>query len=113
MTRQAYVRALLALYCGLPHTATRKPSPADRRLAAELFDQAVPLATLEAAFLFAVTRRSARSPGLPPLAPIRSLAYFLPVLEELRLNPPDPAYLTYLRLRCRPEDQISTDRGER
>lgn len=99
MSRAAYVRAVLALYCGLPHTAARRPSPSDRRLAAQLFDQGIALPTIEAAFLLAVARRSSRPPDLPPLPLVRSLAYFLPVIEELRLNPPDLGYLTLLRAR--------------
>ena len=100
MSRAAYVRAVLALYCGLPHTAARRPSPSDRRLAAQLFDQGVALATIEAAFLLAITRRSSRPQDLPPLPLVRSLAYFLPVVEELRLNPPDLGYLAFLRARA-------------
>jgi hypothetical protein len=99
MSRAAYVRAVLALYCGLPHTAARRPSPSDRRLATQLFDQGIALATVEAAFLLAIARRSVRPPDLPPLPLVRSLAYFLPVIEELHLSPPDPGYLTYLRER--------------
>jgi hypothetical protein len=38
---------------------------------------------------------------LPPLAPIRSLAYFLPVVEELTENPVDAGYLDYLRHKMR------------
>lgn len=113
MSREAYVRTLLALFCGLPQTAARRPSPADRRLAAELFDQGVPLATVETAFLLAIARRSTRPAGLPTLPPIRSLAYFRPVLDELRLHPLDPGYLSYLRSHAREDDQISTDSGER
>jgi hypothetical protein len=99
VSRATYVRAVLALYCGLPHTAARRPSPSDHRLAAQLFDQGIALATIEAAFLLAIARRSSRPPDLPPLPLVRSLAYFLPVVEELRLDPPDLGYLTFLRER--------------
>jgi hypothetical protein len=34
-----------------------------------------------------------------PLPLVRSLGYFLPIVEEPRLNPPDLGYLTYLRTR--------------
>jgi hypothetical protein len=112
MNRTAYVRALLTLYCGLPQTAARRASPSDRRLAAQWFDQEIPMTIVETAFLLALGRRTARSPDLPPLPPIRSLAYFVPVIEELLLDPPDPGYLTYLLLR-RQRDQIPTDLGER
>lgn len=102
MSRATYVRIVLALYCGLPHTAARRPSPSDRRLAAQLFDQGIALVTVEAAFLLAIARRAGRPPDLPPLPLVRSLGYFLPVVEELRLNPPDLRYLTYLRARVAP-----------
>ena len=99
MSRADYVRDLLALFCGLPHVAARRPSPTDRRLAVQWFDEGVSLVTIETAFLLAIARRSTRPPDLPPLSPIRSLAYFLPVVEELCLNPTDAGYLSYLRLR--------------
>lgn len=108
------VQRLLDLYCGLPHTAARRPSAADRRLAAQLCDQAIPFDIIEAALLLATARRNARDPQAPPLPPIRSLAYFLPVIEELRLCPPDPHYLRYLRSRAADQmTQISTDSRER
>jgi hypothetical protein len=112
MSRAGYVHALLTLYVSLPQTAMRRASAADRRLAAQLFDQGLSMTTIQTAILLALARRDARSPGLPPLSPIRSLAYFLPVIEELRLNPPDPGYLGYLLLR-RQKDLISTDSDER
>jgi len=99
MSRADYVRGVLTLYCGLPHVAARRPSPCDRRLAEQLFDQGIPWATVEAACLLAIARRGARLPDLPPLPRVRSLAYFLPVIEELRLDLPDPEYLAYLRAR--------------
>jgi hypothetical protein len=99
VSRTAYVRAVLALYCGLPHIAARRPSPYDRRLAAQLFDQGIAFATVEAACLLAIARRGGRPPDLPPLPLVRSLAYFLPVVEELCANPPDLGYLAYLRQR--------------
>lgn len=94
------VQSLLDLYCGLPHTAARRPSPADRRLAARLCEQKLPLHLIEAAFLLAIARRNQRPQQAPPLPPIRSLAYFLPVIEELRTNPPDSDYIQYLSVRA-------------
>ncbi|HVT17230.1 MAG TPA: hypothetical protein VHQ90_13750 [Thermoanaerobaculia bacterium] len=113
MSRADYVHTLLGLYCGLPHTAARKPFPPDRRLAAHLFDQGVLLKTIENAFLLATARRATRPPDLPPLPPIRSLAYFLPVIEELTTHPPDPGYLAYLRLRRDEMVKNSTERDAR
>ncbi len=111
-SRAAYVSALLSLYVSLPPPKMRRASADDRRLAAQLYDQGLPLTTVQTAILLAVGRRDARFPGLPPLPPIHSLAYFLPVIEELRLNPPDPGYLGYL-LRRRQRDQIPAASDER
>jgi hypothetical protein len=108
------VHRLLDLYCGLPHTAARRPSVTDRMLATQLCDQCIAFDLIEAAFLLAIARRNRRHPQAPPLPPIRSLAYFLPVIEELRLNPPHPDYLRYLRS-CLTDQmvKISTDSRER
>jgi hypothetical protein len=107
------VQHLLDLYCGLPHTAARRPSANDRRLATQLCDQATS-DIIEAAFLLAIARRNRRDPQALPLPPIRSLAYFLPVIEELRLNPPHPDYLRYLRFSAGDQMiKISTDSRER
>ena len=91
-----YIDALLAFYHQLPDTP-RRHSRYDRRLAAQLCQQNIPLALIEAAFLLATARRLLRHPSFPPLNPIRSLHYFLPVIEELLDQPPPPTYLEYLR----------------
>lgn len=108
MSRAAYAQAVLSLYCSLPQTAARRPSVADRKLAARLYDQGIPMTTVQTALLLALQRRDARPPDLPPLTSIRSLAYFLPVIEELHADPPGPDYLVYLLLR-RQKVQNSTD----
>lgn len=114
MSSSLYIQRLLDLYCGLPHTAARRPSMTDRRLATQLCDQAIAFDLIEAALLLAIARRNRRDPLAPPLPPIRSLAYFLPVIEELRLHPPDPNYLRYLRSSAADQmTQISTDSRER
>jgi hypothetical protein len=93
--RTSYVAAVLAAYRRTPGTlATIRP--ADRRLAAALFDAGVPLAVVETALLLAAARRANCASGGPPLGPIRSLHYFKPVIDELLDHPPDPAYVTYL-----------------
>jgi hypothetical protein len=96
--RYLYVRQLLAAYRRLPDTLGRT-RPADRRLAADLRRRGVPLATVEAALLLAIARRRARPPGADPLQPIRSLHYFLPIIEELRRQPLPEGYLELLRAR--------------
>ncbi len=91
-----YVETVLMLYRKLPQTPQRH-SRYDRRLAAQLHQQKVPLAIIEAAFLLATARRVLRDPSYPPLNPIRSLHYFLPLIEELLHQPLAPNYLAYLR----------------
>jgi hypothetical protein len=91
-----YAAAALKLYLQLPETPLR-PSDNDRRTAETLYGRGISLVTLESALLMASIRRLARSPELPPLSPIRSLAYFLPVVEEILFNPVPNDYLLYLR----------------
>jgi hypothetical protein len=97
-TEAEYVAALLTLYADLPDTPLR-PSPADQALARKLFAGAVPLSLIESALLLGTLRRFSRPSGLPPLPKIRSLAYFLPVIDELKLQPLPEGYLDYLRLK--------------
>lgn len=94
--QEAYVQAVLSLYRRLPDTALR-PRPADRRLAAELYRRGVRLDVLEVALRLAAGRRLARPRDAEPLPPIRSLHYFLPVIDELPQAPPPDGYLEYLR----------------
>jgi hypothetical protein len=92
----AYVAEVLRLYCLLSDTPDR-PRPPDRRLAAELDRRRVPLDLIRAAFVVATARRLF-SPSAP-LPAIRSLNYFLPILEELQRKPVDPGYVEHLRRR--------------
>jgi len=96
-----YVTGLLDSYLDLPFTTTRARS-ADRALARSLFARRVPLDLVRAAFVLACARRACRPCDSLPLAPVRSLHYFLPVIDELRLSPPDPEYLRHLRARFLP-----------
>ena len=98
LDRDAYVRRLIAAYRRLPGTLGR-PRAADRRLADDLHRRGVPLKTVDAALLLATARRRARPPGAAPLPPIRSLHYFLPIIEELQRQPLPDGYLENLRAR--------------
>ena len=95
-----YIAAVLTLYADLPDTPLR-PNPSDQSTAGKLFADAAPLPLVESALLLGTLRRLTRPAGLPPLPKIRSLAYFLPVIEELRLQPLPDGYLDYLRLKLR------------
>lgn len=96
-----YIQTVLALYRKLPDTPNRH-SRYDRRLAAQLCQQQLPLSLIENAFLLATARRLLRDPSYPPLNPIRSLHYFLPVIEELLDQSPPQAYFDYLRSKLAP-----------
>lgn len=110
LDRETYVQAVLDLYQRLPGIATRTRH-ADRKLAAELHSRGIPFDVVEIALRLAVARRTARPPDAPPLPPVRSLYYFLPVIAELPPGPPPEGYLNYLRellpLGGRPENDVS------
>jgi hypothetical protein len=94
--REEYVQRVLAAYRSTPGTTGTVRRP-DRALAAELQQRGVALTAIENALILAATRRLTRPPGSQPLATIRSLAYFLPVIEEVLSLPADPNYFRYLR----------------
>jgi hypothetical protein len=93
-----YRKTLLDLYLRLPDTP-RRVSRFDLRLVRDLWEREIPFTMVEMAFLLASARRANRPADALPLGPIRSLAYFLPVIEELRQTPLQhaDAYLAYLR----------------
>ncbi|MBM3756691.1 MAG: hypothetical protein FJW38_22235 [Acidobacteria bacterium] len=93
-----FTAAVLAAYAALPETPLRS-SPADQSVARKLFHDSVPLPLIESALLLGTLRRLHRPKDLPPLPKIRSLAYFLPVIEELQLQPLPDGYLNHLRLK--------------
>jgi hypothetical protein len=55
------------------------------------------VSVIENAFVLAATRRLMRPADAPPLCTIRSLAYFLPVIEEVLGLRVSPEYFHYLR----------------
>jgi hypothetical protein len=94
--RHLYVKAVLDHYRRTPGTLGHA-RPEDRRLAGILYDRGVSVEQVDAALLLAVVRRTFRPSDAAPLNPVRSLHYILPLLDEIRLNPPDPGYLRYLQ----------------
>jgi hypothetical protein len=95
-----YVAEVLKLYLELPETP-RKANTNDKITAAGLYERGIQMTTVESAFLLASVRRLGRSPDLPPLTPIRSLAYFLPVIQEILEKQVNDDYLKYLRMKVR------------
>jgi hypothetical protein len=95
-----YVSSLLTLYIELPETPLRATA-SDQWLARRLHDEGIPLRVVETALLLGSLRRLIRPADAPRLSPIRSLAYFRPVVDELRAHPAPDSYIDYLRLKLR------------
>src|ERR1700722_6109404 len=94
--QEDYVRQVLEAYRKTPGTmgAVRR---ADRMLAARLYQRGLSGQEIDNALVRAATRRLTRPADALPLAPIRSLAYFLPVIEEVLNLRVSPDYFDYLR----------------
>ena len=95
-----YVERVLRAYRQTP-TTMGTVRQADRLVAAELQAPGVSLQVVQNAFLLAAARRLMRAPGATPLTPIRSLAYFLPVIEEVMEMRISPNYFLYLESKLR------------
>ena len=93
-----YVSSVLTLYVDLPDTPLRATA-SDQWLARRLHDDAEPLCVLETALLLGSLRRLIRPADAPRLSPVRSLAYFRPVIDELRAHPSPDSCLDYGYLR--------------
>ena len=96
--REEYVRKVLDAYRQTPGT-TGNVRRQDRLLAAQLHDLAIPLKTVENAMVLAAARRLLRPADAPPLATVRSLAYFQPVIDELQNLKVSDDYFQHLRRR--------------
>jgi hypothetical protein len=103
---EEYVRLVLEAYRKTPGTmgTIRRP---DRTLAAQLYQRGISLTVVENALVLAATRRLIRQTDAQPLGTVRSLAYFLPVIEEVLELRVSPSYFQYLRQKL---DRISPDR---
>ncbi|ODT13970.1 MAG: hypothetical protein ABS57_17060 [Mesorhizobium sp. SCN 65-12] len=95
----AYVAAALTLYTALPDTPNRA-SAYDRNVARALFERGVPLQVLESALLLGSVRRRNRPDGALPLSPVRSLAYFSSIIDEILQQPLPAGYRDYLRTKA-------------
>ena len=94
--QEEYIREVLEAYRKTPGT-TGVVRRADQMLAAQLYQRGVSLRVVENALLPAVARRTIRPAHAPPLGTIRSLAYFLPVIEEVLGLGVNSDYFQYLR----------------
>jgi len=93
VTEQTYLRAVRDFYTRLPHTSGRF-SRSDRQLAADLFRRHIPLDTLRSAMFLVIANRLYRDGQ--PLPIIRSLHYFVPVIDQILRQPLPPGYIRYL-----------------
>jgi hypothetical protein len=94
--QEEYVRQVLEAYRKTPGTMGTVHRP-DRILAAQLYQRGVALSVVENALVLAAVRRLIRPANTPPLGTVRSLAYFLPVIEEVLDLKVSPGYFQYLR----------------
>ena len=99
-SQEEYIRAVLEAYRKTPGTTgiVRRP---DRLVAAQLYGRGISLTVIENALLLAAARRLLRPPGTTSLTKVRSLAYFLPVVEEVLELRISPDYFQYLRHKLR------------
>lgn len=100
LSQEEYIRRMLESYRQTPGTAGTVRR-ADRLLAAQLHQRGLALQVIENALVLAATRRLIRPVDAPPLGTIRSLAYFLPVIEEVLELRVSPDYFNYLRHKLR------------
>jgi hypothetical protein len=96
LSQEEYMRNVLEAYRKTPGT-TGMVRRADRLLVAQLYQRGLSLKVIENALVLAATRRLVRPLDAPPLGMIRSLAYFLPVMEEVLDLRVSPDYFDYLR----------------
>jgi hypothetical protein len=66
-------------------------------LAVQLYQRGVPLSIVENALVLAAVRRLIRPADAPTLATIRSLAYFMAVIEEVLETEVGEEYFQYAR----------------
>jgi hypothetical protein len=107
ISRDEFIRKVLYAYSRTPGT-TGIVRRSDRLLASKLHQQGVSLIVVENALVLAAARRLLRAPGSPPLAAIRSLAYFSPVIDELLATTVGQEYFRYLRHKIERFTQITS-----
>jgi hypothetical protein len=95
-SQEEYVRQVLEAYRKTPGTMGTVQH-ADRMLAAQLYQRGLSVRVIDNALVLAAARRLIRPADAPPLGTIRSLAYFLPVIEEVLGLRVSPDYFQYLR----------------
>jgi hypothetical protein len=95
-SQKEFIRRVLEAYRKTPGTmgTIRRP---DREVALQLCQRGISVSVVENAFVLAATRRLMRPANAPPLGSIRSLVYFLPLIEEVLGLRVSPDYFQYPR----------------
>jgi len=96
LSQEEFTRQVLELYRKTPGT-TGTVRRSDRQLGEQLYRRGVSVKVIENALVLAATRRLMRPADASPLGTIRSLAYFLPLIEEVLQLRVSPDYFDYLR----------------
>ena len=99
-SQEEYVGRVLEAYRNTPGTTGKIRRP-DRMLAAQLYQRGVSVTVIENALVLAAARRWVRPPVGLALGTIRSLAYFVPVIEEVLELRISPDYFQYVRHKLR------------
>lgn len=94
--REDYVRKVLEAYRNTPGTCGNLRR-SDRLLAIQLYQRGIPLNKVENALVLAAVRRLIRPTDALPLTTVRSLAYFMPVIEEVLETEVGEEYFQYAR----------------
>ena len=94
--RKEFVHRVLEAYRKTPSTTGTVRRP-DRLLAEQLYQRGLSVTVIENALVLAAARRLMRPADAPPLATIRSLAYFLPVIDEVLGLSVSQDYFQHLR----------------
>lgn len=95
-SEDAYVQSVRECFEGLG-CVTAKFNASDAQSARRLQQRAVPLAAIRDALLLGACRKYVSWLNGAPPEPIRSLAYFEPVIAEIQETPPPPGYSAHLR----------------
>lgn len=95
MDRGEYLCRLFEAYRATPGTCG-VVRQTDRLTAIQLYERGVPLTVVDNALALAAVRRLMRPDAAAPLPVVRSLAYFLPVIDEVLATEVDPRYYQHV-----------------
>ena len=95
MRRDEYLQQVITHYLEAPDTPT-KARRNDWAVAATFYQRGILLQDIAHAIRLASLRRYTREPGVPPLEPICSLAYFRRVVETVQREQHEEGYMGYI-----------------